>query len=111
MCGDMHNKPHPNLGTVAQAPFFAVRLHRLGGSAIAATGVLADHHCRAVGWDNLPIAGLYVAGNTQERMDTGAMMQSGISNARGMVHGWLAAHHAAGQPSDLLEKEAKRLGW
>ena len=111
MCGDMHNKPHPNLGTVAQAPFFAVRLHRLGGSAIAATGVLADHHCRAVGWDNLPIAGLYVAGNTQARMDTGAMMQSGISNARGMVHGWLAAHHAAGQPSDLLEKEAKRLGW
>ena len=111
MCGDMHNKPHPNLGTLEQGPYFAVRLHRLGGSAIAATGVLADYHCQAVGWDNQPIAGLYVAGNTQARTDTGAMMQSGISNARGMTHGWLAARHALGNPSDLLEQAVKRLGW
>jgi 3-oxosteroid 1-dehydrogenase len=38
------------------------------------------------------------------RLDTGAMMQSGISNARGMTHGYLAGRHAAGQPSDLLEQ-------
>jgi len=111
MCGDAHNKPHPNLGTLEQGPFFAVRLHRLGGSAIAATGILADRHCRALGWDDAPIAGLYVAGNTQARTDTGAMMQSGISNARGMVHGWLAACHATGSPSDLLDREVARLGW
>jgi len=111
MCGDMNNKPHPNLGTIEQGPFYAIQLHRLGGSAIAASGILADRHSRALGWDNQPIAGLYVAGNTQARMDTGAMMQSGISNARGMVHGWLAARHAAGNPSDLLEQEVARLGW
>jgi 3-oxosteroid 1-dehydrogenase len=43
-------------------------------------------------------------------METGAVMQSGISNARGMTHGWLAARHATGDPSGLLQEEVKRLG-
>ncbi len=103
MCGDPYNKPHPNFGTIEKGPFFAVQLHRFGGSAIAAAGLLADHHCRAVGWDDQPIPGLYVAGNSVARMDTGATMQSGVSNARGMAHGYLAGKHAAGSPSDLLQ--------
>jgi 3-oxosteroid 1-dehydrogenase len=37
-------------------------------------------------------------------------MQSGVSNARGMTHGWLAGLHATGHASTLLESEAKRLG-
>jgi 3-oxosteroid 1-dehydrogenase len=41
-------------------------------------------------------------------METGAVMQSGISNARGMMHGYLAALHAVGEPSDLLEREIER---
>jgi 3-oxosteroid 1-dehydrogenase len=43
-------------------------------------------------------------------METGAVMQSGISNARGMTYGWLAALHASGEPSTLLEQEIERLG-
>jgi 3-oxosteroid 1-dehydrogenase len=43
-------------------------------------------------------------------METGAVMQSGISNARGMTQGWLAGRHACGTPSDLLQREAVRLG-
>ena len=73
-------------------------------------GLLADHHCRAIGWDDKPIEGLYVAGNSMARMETGAVMQSGISNARGMTYGYLAGLHAAGKPSDLLKKEIDRLG-
>ncbi|MBU6268705.1 MAG: FAD-binding protein [Sphingomonadales bacterium] len=96
MCGDRTHQPNPNLGPLTQGPFYAVRLHRMGGSAIAASGLLADLHCRALGWDDEPIDGLYVGGNAQARTDTGAMMQSGISNARGLLHGWLAARHAAG---------------
>ena len=38
------------------------------------------------------------------------MMQSGISNARGMTYGWLAARHACGDPSNLLQQEAARIG-
>jgi 3-oxosteroid 1-dehydrogenase len=109
MCGDPFQKPNPNLGPLTKPPFYAVELHRLGGSAIASTGILADTHCRALGWDDKPIEGLYVAGNSQARMETGAVMQSGISNARGMTHGYLSALHAVGKPSGLLQTEAARL--
>lgn len=110
MCGDPAQQPNANLGPLLQAPFHAVQLHRMAGGGIASTGVLADHHCRALGWDDRPIAGLYVAGNSMARMDNGAVMQSGLTNARGMTHGYLAGRHAAGKPSDLLAKEMGRFG-
>jgi 3-oxosteroid 1-dehydrogenase len=110
MCGDPYQKPNPNLGPLVKPPFYAVELRRMGGTAIPSAGLLADHQCRAVGWDDRPIEGLYAAGNSMARMETGAVMQSGISNARGMTHGYLAGRHAAGKPSDLLQIEMKRLG-
>lgn len=110
MCGDPFHKPNPNLGTLVKPPFYAVELKRMGGTAIPSAGVLADQHSRAVGWNDKPIQGLYVAGNSVARMETGAAMQSGISNARGMTHGYLAGRHAAGSPSDLLQHEIARLG-
>lgn len=103
MCGDLNHKPNPNLGTLEKGPFYAVELKRMGGGGIGGTGLLADQHCRVLGWDDAPIDGLYVAGNSMARLDTGAVMQSGISNARGMTHGYLAALHAAGRPSTLLD--------
>jgi 3-oxosteroid 1-dehydrogenase len=110
MTGDRFHKPSPNLGPLVKPPFFAIELCRMGGSGIPSTGIVADQHCRAIGWDERPIPGLYVAGNSMARMETGAVMQSGISNARGMTHGWLAGLHAAGKPSELLVQEAKRMG-
>lgn len=110
MCGDPSHKPHPNLGTLVKPPFHAVELHRIGGSAIPAAGVVSDHHARAIGWDEKPIEGLYVAGNSAARLETGASMQSGVSNARGMTHGYLAGRHATGTASDLLQKEIDRMG-
>ncbi|MBB4860650.1 3-oxosteroid 1-dehydrogenase [Novosphingobium chloroacetimidivorans] len=110
MCGDIYHKPSPVLGPLSKGPFYAVEMKRMGGSAITATGILADEHGQALGWDDKPIAGLYVAGNSMARMETGAVMQSGISNARGMTYGWLIGNHAAGKPSDLLVREARRMG-
>lgn len=110
MCGDPNQKPNPNLGPLVKAPFYAVELERLGGSAIPAAGLLTDVHCRVVDWHDRPIPGLYAAGNSVARMETGAVMQSGVSNARGMTHGWLAARHATGNPSTALEAEARRMG-
>jgi len=110
MCGDPFQEPNPNVGPLTSPPYYALELKRIGDSAIPPAGLLADHHSRALDWNNDPIPGLYVAGNSVARMETGAVMQSGISNARGMTHGWLAARHAAGNPSDLLEREAQRLG-
>ena len=102
MCGDPLQQPNANLGPLLKAPFHAVRLHEMAGGGIAATGIVADHHCRAIGWDDRPIEGLYVAGNSVARLDNGALMQSGITNARGMTHGYLAGRHAAGHPSELF---------
>lgn len=110
MCGDPFHKPNANLGTLVKGPFYAVELKRMGGTAIPSTGLLTDQHSRVVGWDDRPIEGLYAAGNSVARMETGAVMQSGVSNARGMTHGWLAARHACGDPSMLLEQEIARLG-
>ena len=109
-CGDPFHKPHPNLGPISKPPFYAVELHKVGTTAVSATGIVIDQHCRAVGWDDQPIDGLYIAGNSVARLELGAGFQSGLSNARGMVHGYLAGLHAAGQPSDLLQKEVRRLG-
>ncbi len=102
MCGDPLQKPNPNLGALEKPPFYAVPLQRLAGGGIAASGIVGDQHCRVVGWDDAPIDGLYVAGNSMVRLDNGAMMQSGITNARGLTHGYLAGRHAAGKPSELL---------
>ena len=110
MCGDPFHKPNANLGPLVKAPFYAVELKRMGGTAIPATGLLTDLHNRVMGWDDQPIEGLYAAGNSTARMETGAVMQSGISNARGMTGGWLAARHICGDASTLLEKEVARMG-
>ena len=107
MCGDPFQKPNANLGTLAKGPYFAVELKRMGGTGIPSAGLLTDIHSRVMGWDDRPIEGLYAAGNSVARMETGAVMQSGISNARGMTYGWLAARHACGDPSDLLAKAVR----
>ncbi len=109
MCGDPNNVPNPNLGPLVKPPFYAVELRRIGGTAIPSAGLLTDTHSRVMGWDDNPIPGLYAAGNSVARMETGAVMQSGISNARGMTYGWLAARHALGKPSELLAQEVQRL--
>ncbi|MCW1427473.1 FAD-dependent oxidoreductase [Novosphingobium sp. JCM 18896] len=110
MCGDIHHKPNPNLAPLEKGPFYAVELRRMGGTGIAAAGLMIDHHARVIGWDDKPIPGLYAAGNSTARMETGAVMQSGISNARGMTYGWLAAREACGDPSTALEREVARMG-
>ena len=109
MTGDPFQKPNPNLGPLTEPPFYAVAFQRLGGGGIASTGLLADRYCRVLGWDEKPIEGLYAAGNSMARLDNGAMMQSGMTNARGMTHGYLAGRHAAGNPSALLQAHLDRL--
>lgn len=104
LCGDRANEPNACLGTLEQAPFYAIRQARIGTGMVAA-GIVGDIHGRVVNWEDQPIDGLYVAGNAMARMDNGAGYQSGMMNGRGMVFGHLAARHAAGDPSDELGAE------
>jgi 3-oxosteroid 1-dehydrogenase len=110
MTGDKTHKPNANLGPIVKPPFYAVKLSRMGATGIPAAGLKIDRNANVVGWDEQPIPGLYAAGNSAARMESGAVMQSGVSNARGMTYGWLAALHAAGRPSELLDAEIARLG-
>ena len=110
MSGDKFHAPHPNFGELVKPPFYAVELRRIGGSAIPASGVMVDQHQRVIDWDDQPIPGLYAAGNSVARLETGAMMQSGVSNARGMTHGYLAGLHVSGRESALLLEAAQVAG-
>jgi 3-oxosteroid 1-dehydrogenase len=102
MTGDAKQKPNANLGPLLKPPLYAIELKRMAGGGITATGLMIDEHCRAIDWNDRPIEGLYVAGNSAARLDNGAIMQSGITNARGLTHGYLAGRHAAGQPSEAF---------
>lgn len=90
--GDPH-AAHPNLGTLAEPPFCAVRI-KLGG--ISAAGLLTDPDARVQHVRGRPIAGLYACGNAAAPTESGAGYQAGISLMRGLTFGWLAARHAAG---------------
>lgn len=109
MTGDKTHKPNPNLGPLVKGPFYAVKLSRMGATGIPAAGLKIDRNANVVGWNEQPIPGLYAAGNSVARMETGAVMQSGVSNARGMTYGWLAGKHAAGNPSNLLDGEIQKM--
>jgi 3-oxosteroid 1-dehydrogenase len=110
MTGDKEHRPNANLGPLVKPPFYAVKMSRMGATGIPAAGLKINRNANVVGWDEEPIPGLYAAGNSAARMESGAVMQSGVSNARGMTYGWLAARHACGNPSELLDAEAARMG-
>jgi len=60
--GDPYNKPNPNLGTIAKAPFYAVRIYP--GDLGTKGGLLTDEFARVLKEDGKPIPRLYAAGNT-----------------------------------------------
>ena len=61
---------------------------------INAVGLKTNSNGQVMHVRNRPIPGLYAAGNSAALLDTGAGYQSGLSNLRGMVWGWIGAKHA-----------------
>jgi 3-oxosteroid 1-dehydrogenase len=97
---------NPALGTIAQAPFYALELHP---SAFASAGLVTDVHGQVMHQRNRPIPGLYAAGNAAAHTEYGVGYQAGHSLTSGMTFGYLAVRHmleAAGQmghyPSRIL---------
>ena len=93
--GDRNHKPHPNIGTVDEAPFFGMRM-RLLNTGIAAGGVQADADARPMRADGSVIEGVYLAGEASSRAAAGVGYNSGYSLSRAMAFGYVAARHAAG---------------
>jgi 3-oxosteroid 1-dehydrogenase len=95
--GDVRVTPNPNLGTVERAPFYGVRM-TVVGVGVNNTGLLTDPNGNVRHVRGHVIPGLYAVGNAAAFVDCMRGYQSGYPNARGLVFGYLAARHAAGQP-------------
>ena len=98
--GDRRVGPNPNLGPIAAPPYYAIKLHRVGGGMPAA-GLTIDTKGRVLDTAQSPIPGLYAAGNSAARLET-VGYQSGFGNTRGLAFGRLAA-------LDLIDRVGPRL--
>lgn len=88
---------NPNLGPVATAPFYAVRL--VPGDIGAATGLVTDDRARVLGEDDRPIAGLYACGNDMQSVMGGVYPGPGITIGPGLVFAYIATREALGAVS------------
>jgi succinate dehydrogenase/fumarate reductase flavoprotein subunit len=84
--------PNPNLGPIAKAPFYAVRLYP--SDTGAATGLLTDPQARALNTSGVPIAGLYACGNDMHSVTAGTYPGPGITLGPALTFGYIAARHA-----------------
>jgi 3-oxosteroid 1-dehydrogenase len=91
--GDRDNKPNPNLGTIEVPPFYGMRLTYVGAGYNA--GYMVDKEARVINVQGKPITSLYACGNCVSFFDVGPVYQDGISLAKSIGLGYLAACSAA----------------
>ncbi len=84
--------PNPNLGPIATAPFYALRLYPsdIGTSA----GLVTDDVARVLDSANRPIAGLYACGNDMQSIMGGTYPGPGITLGPAIAFAYLAASDA-----------------
>jgi succinate dehydrogenase/fumarate reductase flavoprotein subunit len=84
---------HPTLGTVEEAPFFALPLHR--GTIATKGGVRTDATAQALRWSGEPVEGLYAAGTAAAALFGPGAIANGMHLSFAMTWGWLAGTSAA----------------
>ncbi|ORV42175.1 3-ketosteroid-delta-1-dehydrogenase [Mycolicibacter engbaekii] len=92
--GDPTNKPNPNLGQIAQGPFYAAKL--VPGDLGTKGGIRTDVNGRALRDDGSVIAGLYAAGNVSAPVMGHTYPGPGGTIGPAMTFGYLAALDIAG---------------
>jgi 3-oxosteroid 1-dehydrogenase len=95
MTGDPSRPQNANLGPLEKPPFYGLKL-QVCSVGVNAAGLRTNEHAQVMHVRGRPIPGLYAVGNSAAPLDIGAGYQSGLSNLRGLVGGYLAARHAAG---------------
>ena len=90
--GDAAVKPNPNLGPIAQAPYYALRLYP--GDIAASTGLSTDEHARVLRDDGAAIAGLYAVGNEAQSVMGGAYPGPGINLGPAITFAYAAVQAA-----------------
>jgi len=87
--GDPTNKPNPNLGPIAQGPFYAAKM--VPGDLGTKGGIRTDVRGRALRDDNSVIEGLYAAGNVSAPVMGHTYPGPGGTIGPAMTFGYLAA--------------------
>jgi 3-oxosteroid 1-dehydrogenase len=88
---DPTNRPNPNLGAIAKAPFYAVRLYVADVATVG--GLVTDEHARVVREDGSVIDGLYASGTGTASVTGRIYPAPGASIANAMIFGFIAADH------------------
>ena len=91
--GDPFHKPSSSLGTIEQAPFYAVPV--VPGDVGTYGGVVTDHHARVLREDGSVIDGLYATGVSTASVMGRVYPGAGSSVGPSFTWGYLAARHAA----------------
>ena len=92
--GDFTHGPNASLGTVEQAPFYAVQV--VPGDVGTFGGVVTDCEARVLREDGTPIPGLYATGTTTAAVMGRTYPGAGCSIGPSFTWGFVAAKHAAG---------------
>jgi 3-oxosteroid 1-dehydrogenase len=91
--GDPFHKPSPTLGTIEQAPFYAMPI--VPGDVGTYGGAVTDAHARVLREDGTPIPGLYATATSTASVMGRNYAGAGASVGPGFVWGFVAAKHAA----------------
>ena len=92
--GDPTHKPSPTLGTLSDAPFYAVELYP--GDVGTYGGLVTDENGRVLKEDGMAIDGLYATGNTTAGVTGDVYPGAGASIGASFIFGYRAARHAGG---------------
>jgi 3-oxosteroid 1-dehydrogenase len=94
--GDPFNRPSETLGSISQAPFYAVPVYP--GDVSTYGGVVTDEHARVLRKDGSVIPGLYATGVSTASVMGRAYPGAGSSIGPTFAWGYVAAKHAASAP-------------
>lgn len=92
--GEILHGPNPSLGSLRQAPFYAVKL--VPGSLGTFAGLHTDACARVLDDNQAPIPGLFAVGNDMNSIMNGHYPSGGITLGPGMTFGYIAGKTLAG---------------
>lgn len=92
--GDGLHSPSPTLGTLAEGPFYAIRVYP--GDVSTYGGLVTDEHARVLREDGSVIGGLYATGTSTASVMGRGCPGAGASIGPSFTWGYVAALHATG---------------
>jgi len=95
--GDARVKPNPCIAPIAKPPYYAVVIRP--GDTGTNGGLVTDEYARVLRDSGEPIEGLYAIGNTASCVMGTKYPGAGGTIGPCMTFGFVAAHHALGQPA------------